>query len=126
MPEGRPPKYKTPEDMQKAIDAYFASPPTVTVVQNGTALDLPKVTVTGLALHLGFESRQSFYDYESNPAFSYTIKRARTRIEHEYEKMLTCTSAAGPIFALKNFGWKDKTEVEQHTYSHESALDELE
>jgi hypothetical protein len=71
-----------------------------------------KLTVTGLALALGFESRQSFYDYEKNGEFSYTIKHFRLQIENGYEEKLHENGCTGAIFALKNFGWKDKTEQE--------------
>ena len=91
--------FDTPEEMQEAIDAYFASE--------------GKKTISGLAYHLGFESRQSFYDYEERPDYSYTIKRARLRIEMTYEQALHGNSCTGAIFALKNLGWKDKSEVEQ-------------
>jgi hypothetical protein len=30
----------------------------------------------------------------------------------EYEEILQATGSSGAIFALKNFGWQDKTEVE--------------
>lgn len=112
MPAGAPAKYKTPEEMQKAIDAYFANPPMKTVVSGGYEIDIPVPTVTGLALHLGFESRQSFYDYEKREKFSYTVKRARLKIENEYEIQLRTSSApTGAIFGLKNMGWADKTEL---------------
>ena len=93
------PIYDNPEEMQNAIDAYFASE--------------GKKTISGLAYHLGFESRQSFYDYEDRPDYSYTIKRARLRIEMTYEQALQGSQCTGAIFALKNLGWKDKSEVEQ-------------
>jgi len=54
------------------------------------------------------------YEYENEGEFSDTIKKARLRIENEYEKQLSWGNATGAIFALKNFGWKDKTEHE-HT-----------
>lgn len=99
-PVGRPRKYKSPEEMQKAIDAYFE--------------DTIKLTVTGLALHLGFTSRADLIRYEGySQEFYYAIKRAKLRIEAYYEKHLTGPNVAGSIFALKNFGWKDKTEVVQ-------------
>src|SRR5699024_8364940 len=110
MAAGRPPTYKTPEALQEAIDGYFDNPPTAWVTVGKEAVEVPRLTITGLALHLGFESRQSFYDYEEREAFSYTIKRARLRVEHEYEKALRSASPAGPIFALKNLGWSDKQE----------------
>ena len=92
-------KYQTDEDLQQAINDYLES-------------NKENPTITGLALHLGFESRQSFYDYEKNKEHSYTIKRARLHIENFYEKHLIGQYTSGPIFALKNFGWSDKQEIE--------------
>jgi hypothetical protein len=97
---GRPPKYETAEELQNAIDLYWE------------LLDKDKPTITGLALALGFESRQSFYDYEKDGEFSYTIKKARLKVEAVYESNLHGGAAAGSIFALKNFGWTDKQEIE--------------
>ena len=95
---GRKPLFATPEQLQKSIDEYFELPD-------------DKKTTTGLAYHLGFESRQSFYDYEKDSLFSYTIKRARLRIESIYEGILQGNNSTGSIFALKNLGWHDKTEL---------------
>ena len=67
-------------------------------------------TICDLCLYLGFESRQSFYDYEKKEGFAYTIKRARLLIEREYEEQLQTNTPTGAIFALKNFGWKDTYE----------------
>lgn len=71
-------------------------------------------TITGLALFLGFESRQSVYDYEKNGEFSYIIKNARLRVEHGYEKSLKSDKPTGAIFALKNMGWTDKMELDNN------------
>ena len=98
----RPRHYDTAEEIQEAIDKYFSV----------CLIDEKPPTITGLAYDLGFESRQSFYKYETEGEFSYTIKRARLRIESQYEQNLSGTAATGSIFALKNFGWKDKTETE--------------
>jgi len=98
---GRPSEYNNPDELQKRIDAYFDSN--------------EKYTICGLAYDLGFESRQSFYDYEKRDKFSYIIKRARLRIEGYYESLLGKPGGAGgPIFALKNMGWTDKSEVEHN------------
>jgi len=135
MPAGRPPLFTLAEDLQKLIDGYFeyikgeSKEEDIEVEKKSLTGQLPPIkvkekiqvlvrrpeppTITGLALYCNFESRQSFYDYEKNGEFSYTIKRARLRIEMEYEKALHGTSPTGAIFALKNFGWKDKQEVEQ-------------
>lgn len=96
---GRPAVYTEPGDLQAAVEEYFAG------IEDG------KPTITGLAYHLGFESRQSFYDYEKNSDFSYIIKRARLRVEVGYEESLRTNNPTGSIFALKNMGWKDKTET---------------
>lgn len=91
--------YNNAEELQEAISQFFQE-------------NNKHITISGLAYYLGFESRQSFYDYEKNAKFSYTIKRARLFIENEYEKLLASGNVTGAIFALKNFGWSDKQEVE--------------
>jgi len=101
MPAGRPPIWTDPEEFSKAVDVYLN--------ENNNP------TWTGLAYHLGFESRQSLQDYKEKPEFSYPIKRALLKIEETYENALFSRNPAGPIFALKNFGWRDKQEIDQVT-----------
>lgn len=115
---GRPLLYSTPELMQAKIDEYYewVKGERNTVIGADGNLEQwtrppEPVTITGLCLFLGFESRQSFYDYEKRTEFSYTIKKARLFVEHGYEKKLHGQHVAGPIFALKNMGWKDKVET---------------
>tara|TARA_Y100001956_G_scaffold3132_1_gene3090 strand:- start:4909 stop:5316 length:408 start_codon:yes stop_codon:yes gene_type:complete len=112
---GRPPAYKDSSEMQDRINQYFEDPPTKKhTTKEGDSIDVPFLSITGLALWLGFESRQSFYDYEKKEEFTYTIKRARALIENEYEFMLQKGNTAGAIFALKNFGWDDKRVIENN------------
>lgn len=99
MTLGRPPKWSDPEAFEKAVDEYFANE--------------PQPTWTGLALHLGYESRQSLWEASKKDGFSLPVKKALTRIENQYERGLFGKNPAGSIFALKNFQWKDKQEVEQ-------------
>jgi hypothetical protein len=96
---GRPRLYETVEELDLAIQSYF----------DEIGED---ITIPGLAYHLGFESRQSIYDYKENELFSYSIKRAILKIESVYAKKLSGQNVAGIIFAIKNMGWKDKTETE--------------
>lgn len=118
MPAGHPPIYATVEEFQAKVDEYFiyiAGEKGMTIKEGEKEITewqrWPEpATVTGLALFLGFESRQSIYDYEERGEFSYIIKKARMRVECEYEKKLSGTTPTGSIFALKNMGWKDKTE----------------
>ena len=101
---GKPRKYKTPEDMQTAIDEYYA---TCEQKDKGP-------TITGLALSLGFLSRQALYNYEGyGEDFHYVVKRARLTVEAGYEDNLRKQACAGAIFALKNMKqpWTDKQEV---------------
>lgn len=94
---GRPATYTDPGELQANCEEYFA--------QDG------KKTITGLAYHLGFEGRQSLYDYENKGEFSYIIKRAKLRVEIMYEENLSGTTPTGSIFALKNMGWVDRSQV---------------
>ena len=109
---GRPAKYATPEELQAAVDDYFAScKPEFDKAGNIISHNSPKIT--GLALALGFCDRQSLYDYEKRgDAFSCIIKKARLTVESHYEENLNTVKATGSIFALKNMGWKDKVEAE--------------
>lgn len=128
MPAGRPPMFETPEELSKEIDNYFnggvktrkvivGKPPNTQVIE----IEVP--TITGLCIFLGFESRQSFYAYELKPEFSYTIKSARLFIENTYEEMLHAGNTTGAIFALKNFGWIDKQEIDQKTTLSDERID---
>ena len=112
-PAHRPAYYNSPDEMQIAIKDYFENcPDKITVItKDFEKIEIPKITSSGLAYYLGFESRQSLYDYAEKPNFSYTIKRALLFIEKEYEKKLDMNNVSGVIFALKNFGWKDSQEI---------------
>ena len=102
---GRPPQYESVEDMEVKCNEYFLE----------CSENNEKATITGLALYLGFESRQSLYDYKEKKDFSYLLKRATLAVENSYET----SGSAFDIFALKNMGWKDKTEVEQTNVNNE-------
>lgn len=65
-------------------------------------------TLTGLAFHLGFNSRRGFYEYERRGRFAEILQRARLRVESCYEKKLHYQSPTGAMFALRNMGWSDK------------------
>ena len=99
---GRPPLYDNPEQLQNKADEYFKK----------CLSDERPVTISGLCYHLGFESLQSFYDYEKRQDFSYTIKKLRLFVVSVYEELLSKGNSTGAIFALKNFGWRDRQEIE--------------
>jgi hypothetical protein len=96
---GRPAHYETPEDLIKEVIKYF----------NECKAENIKATVTGLTLFLGFSSRSSLDDYANrSDEFSYIIKRAKLAVENSYE----LSGTAFDIFALKNMGWKDRSEID--------------
>ncbi|MCJ8208674.1 DNA-packaging protein [Mucilaginibacter sp. RS28] len=68
-------------------------------------------TLSGLAYWLGLNSRGAYIQYEQEGKYSEILKRARLRIEAEYEKKLHQQSATGAIFALKAMGWNEKTDL---------------
>lgn len=125
---GRPRLFNTVEELESKIEEYFdyikGEYTWITDSdEDGKPIDSKQwtrhsepPTITGLAYFLGFESRQSIHDYEKNGNFSYTIKRARILVEKYYEIYLTSgNSPSGAIFALKNFGWIDRTELDHTT-----------
>lgn len=114
---GRPPHYENSEELQSKIDEYFEKGVATRKViigpaTNRTESEIKVPTITGLVLYCGFCDRSSFYKYEEKEEFRHTIKEARGRIAQHYEELLQSGLGAGAIFALKNFGWRDKTELE--------------
>jgi hypothetical protein len=126
---GRPPLYSSPAELQHKIDEYFQwvkgerfIPPAK--FKKGTVFpewirEPEAITITGLCIYIGFDSRQSFYDYEQKEEFAYIIKAARLKVENWYEKKLINNSVTGSIFALKNMGWKDESAID-HTSKGEA------
>ena len=113
---GRPLTFKSPEEMQEMIDAYFddGCEKMVKYTVTGTRYEVPTPTICGLALFLGFSSRQSLLDYQNRDEYFDTIKIAKTKIEMMYEQKLHENNCTGAIFALKNLGWSDKQEIDHN------------
>ena len=101
---GKPPFYSDPLEFQWSCDKYFLK-----CEENAEPL-----TITGLALALGFNTRKSLLDYSEKVEFVNIIKKARLKVECGYEQRLSGGQPTGAIFALKNMDWSDKTEVEQN------------
>ena len=96
---GRPLKFKDAQELQTKIDDYFDNTP------------VDKWTWTGLALHLD-TSRETLREYQERPEFVDPLKRALLKVENGYEIDAKLHGRAGSIFALKNFGWHDRTETD--------------
>lgn len=111
----RPPKYKSVKAFQDAVDSYFES------IESPEKLAKP--TITGLMYHLGFASRQSFYDIirEDNHKFSYVLSRGKLRIEMIYEEALLSPYAYGAKFALEKMGWGSEKQLPDSEINPASA-----
>ena len=135
---GRPPKFRTKEEIQEKIDAYFREcEGEVLLDDHGNPVYAPKLglvyikqpkppTVTGLALALGFASRQSLMEYQGKKEFADTITCAKSRIEAYAEaRLFDRDGVNGAKFSLINnfHGWGEKPEP--NTGSNMVALVEL-
>lgn len=116
---GRPLKYKTVEELQAAIDQYFDDCEgkkllddygNVVTDKNGVPIIVgaKPPTVTGLALALGFTTRQTLLNYQGKKQFVDTILRAKSRCEEYAESRLYDRDGSnGAQFSLKyNFRWE--------------------
>lgn len=115
------PRYKTVEEMQAVIDQYFEDCKGEPIIGDDGMPILDKYgqpfiinahppTVTGLALALGFTSRQALLNYQAKKAFVDTVLRAKARIEaYAEERLFDRDGQRGAEFSLKyNFRWADE------------------
>lgn len=122
---GRPPAYTNAEEIQEKIDAYFKKCEGEPLVIDGVVatdkygepimVGKRPLTVTGLALALGFNSRTSLLNYQDKPEFMNTIMRAKAEVErYAEERLFDKDGANGAKFSLANNfeGWKEKQQIE--------------
>ncbi len=104
MPVGRPPKWKSPQEVEALGNEYFS-----TFEEGGKNFGKP-ITITGLAYALD-TTRETLCNYQDKDEYSDTISKLKMRAELYAEERLYEGAATGPIFALKNFGWKDSQDL---------------
>lgn len=125
----KPLKFKTPEELEERIQEYYKW-----AEENNR-----HITMSGLAWYLGC-SRQTLLNYENSLENDWlkrvsddvkvryvdSIKRAKQRIEMEYEEgLFNKNSVVGTIFTLKNnYSWVDKQEIEQTNKTIEVTLED--
>lgn len=136
---GRPPIFASVEEMQEKIDKYFEQcEGTEKVDEEGNVFTdkygdpvmfgRKPLTVTGLALALGFNSRQTLLNYQGKEEFMDTITRAKTRIEqYAEERLFDKDGANGAKFSLANNfeGWNEKQQIEANVNSDLTITVEL-
>jgi len=113
------PKFRSPEALQYAVDLYFD-----TIEQ-----DSRPPTMAGMALSLGFRSRQSLKNYEvKNDDYACVLETARTRVEmFKNEMLLDKTAKNGNSVFLdlcNNHAWSAKAETKVE-HSATGSLEEL-
>ena len=108
-------KYKTAEDLQKGIDAYF---------EMCDEKEKP-YTMSGLALSLGID-RATLVRYGDRDLFANQIKKAKQIVQTQLEEnaLMGKSNSTFTIFNLKNnYGWRDT--VEYRNDNELSKVDEL-
>ena len=117
---GRPLKFKSPEEMQLAIDKYIDECENNTrevysrKLQEITTLSAPiPLTIEGLVCVLGID-RKTLLNYQNKDEFFHTVKEIKDRVLKNQVEMAMCGEAdkTMTIFLLKNNqSYADKTEV---------------
>ena len=121
----RKPRYESVEQIEGLIEAYFKSCEGELLRDEGGRIVFNQKdgepvwvgrkppTIPGLALALGFSSRQSLYNYKAKKEFVDTISRAQTRVEqYTAEKLFERDSQRGAQFALE-YGFRYRQEREK-------------
>ena len=133
-------KYQTAEEMSEAIERYFkdCEGHTLTDGNGETVYKLngdPVIvgahppTVTGLALALGFKTRQSLLNYQARTkAFNDIITVAKSRCEEYAESRLYDRDGVnGAKFSLMNNfkGWREKPAEDDSTETIVRIVDDI-
>lgn len=136
---GRPPRYKTKEEIEGKIFEYFRECEGELLMDNEGNPVLNKFgcpiyinrkppTITGLALALGFTTRTSLLNYQGKKEFMDTITRAKTMVEEYTERRLFDRDGSnGAQFSLRNNfgGWNEKTLSELDTEEQKARIEKI-
>lgn len=136
---GRPPKYKSKEEIEGLIEDYFKScegeilkgpdgKPILNKWGNPVIINQRPPTVTGLALALGFTNRLSLLNYQGKKEFVNTITRAKARVEqYTEERLFDRDGVNGAKFSLTNnfAGWGEKPPSALDEEEQRARIDQL-
>ena len=130
---GRPLKFNNAAELDQRIKDYFDScikEMPVRDKEGNLVLDkygevvleermIHPFTITGLCFALNCEV-ETIKNYSYKDEFSESIKHAYKLCQNfAEEQMYTAKNPAGAIFALKNYGWSDKQEID-HTVTQKT------
>lgn len=116
---GRPPIYKTVNEIEEKIYTYFKEcegeilkddngKTVLNKFGNPVVINRKPPTVTGLALALGFTNRLDLLRYQGKEEFCNTITRAKSMVEqYAEERLFDRDGSNGAQFSLRNNfkGW---------------------
>ena len=132
---GRKPRFESAKEMEDRIDAYFEQckgeplydeygMPVFDKKGNPVLIHEKPPTIVGLALALGFTSRQTLLNYAAKPEFVDTITRGKSRVEaYAAERLFDRDGAKGAEFTLAcNFGWKMPKETAEDGEKSQSGV----
>lgn len=136
---GRPPRYKSREEIEEKIEAYFKSCEGEILKDddgktffnkfgNPVIINQRPPTVTGLALALGFTSRQALLNYQAKKEFVDTITRAKARVEaYAEERLFDRDGSNGAQFSLRNNfkGWNEKQITELDEEEQRARIEQI-
>ena len=139
MAAGRPPKFTSAEEIEELFEKYFKEcegkiltddngEPYLDKYGNPIVYDRKPLTITGLALALGFTSRQALLNYQAKKEFVDTITRAKAVVErYAEERLYDKDGANGAKFSLANNfeGWREKQSIEAEVNSEVTINIEL-
>lgn len=95
--------FNSADELMEKVEEYFDT------------TDVKFQTRAGLCVFLGI-TKMTFHNYKNGSQgqeMADVIEWACTRLENKYEVDLNLRpNPTGPIFALKQYGWKDNQEVE--------------
>ncbi|MFW9969289.1 MAG: DNA-packaging protein [Candidatus Odinarchaeota archaeon] len=110
---GRPKAFKSVEEMQEKINAYFEYCDNLNVDDKGNRKIIKPYTMQGLCVYLDI-ARDTWNQYSKKSEFSDACKKARQKVEAATVEGAS-TNKLNPVFTIfnlkNNFGWTDKVEV---------------
>lgn len=85
--------YEDPEEMEQAIADFYDNPPLKTIFKDGQPMEVQNITMTSLARHLGFKSKQSLSDYRKKKGYEDAMRLATDGYLEYYQLIMVHVNA---------------------------------
>lgn len=120
-------KVQNREEFIQKTEDYLTRDDDRDIIKHPSAWDRGKFkpTLAGLSRALGIDKR-TMQNYKKTEEYGDLVEEVKSIIEENLERGLYGQQVTGLIFNLKNnFGWRDKSEVEQSTKVVDDGEDEF-